>query len=71
MNTVLPISAKIIDLVSVTMYLFKDGHPYKEKKAYRHWMIMGEVYKTNEEFLDALKNIGSMEVIKGGKHETN
>lgn len=49
---------------------FKDGHPDKSRKAYRNYMILGKIYETKEEFLDALKNIGcSMEVIKGGKYE--
>ena len=49
---------------------FKNGHPNREKKAYRHYMILGKVYETKEEFLDALKNIGcSTEVIKEGKYE--
>lgn len=48
---------------------FKDGHPDKSRKAYRLWMILGKVYETNEELLEALKKVGSMEVIKGGKYE--
>lgn len=50
---------------------YKNGHPNREKKAYRSWMIMGKIYETNEEFLESLKNIGSMEVIRGGKYGTN
>lgn len=48
---------------------FKDGHPDERRKAYRHYMILGEVYETTENFIEALKNIGPTEVIEGGKYE--
>lgn len=46
---------------------FKDGEPDKRRKAYRHYMINGKVYKTKKKFLEALADVGKMEVFKGGK----
>lgn len=46
---------------------FTDGHPDRRKKAYRTYMINGKVYKTMAEFLEALEDVGKMEVLKGGE----
>ena len=46
---------------------FTDGHPDRRKKSYRHYMINGKVYKTKEKFLEALADVGTMEVVKGGE----
>lgn len=46
---------------------FKNGEPDRRKKSYRHYMINGKVYKTMAEFIEALADVGTMEVVKGGK----
>ena len=46
---------------------FKNGEPDRRRKSYRHYMIDGKVYKTWEKFLEALADVGIMEVLKGGR----
>lgn len=49
---------------------FCDHQPYKDDephgKPYRHWMVLGKVYKSKKKFLEAIKEISTMEVKKGG-----
>lgn len=46
---------------------YKDGEPNRRRKSYRHYMINGKVYKSKEKFLEALAEVGIMEVVKGGE----
>lgn len=46
---------------------YKDGHPDRRNKAYRSYMINGKWYQTKKKFLEALADVGIMEVLKGGK----
>ena len=44
---------------------YKNGEP--KGRSYRHWMVLGKVYKSKKKFLEALKELSAMEVQKGEK----